>query len=64
MKWLIAIFAAIAAAAVAKFLRRTNPGEVWTQATEATSSFAKNAADKAASAATAAADEPKGPVPQ
>ena len=55
MKWLIAIFAAIAAGAVAKFLRRKNPGGVWTRSTETTSSFGKNVADKAASAATAAA---------
>ena len=48
VKWLIGIFAAIAAAAVAVFLGRKNPAGVWTQVTEATSSFGKNPADKSA----------------
>jgi hypothetical protein len=61
MKLLIAILAAIAAA-VGVFLWRKNPGGVWTQATDATSSFGKTAADKVAGAATAAADEVKGAV--
>jgi hypothetical protein len=62
VKFLIAALAAIAAAAVGVFLWRRNPGGVWTQATDATSSFGKTAADKVASTATAAADEIKGAV--
>ena len=72
LKWLIGIFAAIAAAAVALFLGRKNPGGVWTQVTEATSSFGKNvapksahkSAHKSARAATPAVDEIKGKAPQ
>jgi hypothetical protein len=60
MKWLIAVLAAVGAAAVGVFLWRKNPGGAWTQATDATSSFGKAAADKVAGAATAAADEVKG----
>lgn len=76
LKWLIGIFAATAAAAVAVFLGRKNPGGVWTQVTEVTSSFGKNvapksahrsahrSAHKSASAATPPADEIKGEAPQ
>ena len=60
MTWLIAALAAIGAVAVAVFLWHRNPKNVWTQATDATSSFGKAAADKVASTAVAAADEVKG----
>jgi hypothetical protein len=60
MKFLIAVLAAIAAAAVGVFLWRKNPKDVWTQASDTTSSFGKAAADKVASTATAAADTFKG----
>ena len=60
MKWLIAALAAICAVAVGVFLWRKNPKDVWTQATDATSSFGKTAADKVASTAVAATDEVKG----
>jgi hypothetical protein len=59
MKWLIAALAAIGAVAVAVFVWH-RPKNVWTQATDATSSFGKAAADKVASTAVAAADEVKG----
>jgi hypothetical protein len=76
LKWLIGIFAAITAAAVAIFLGRKNLGGVRTQVAEATSSFGRNtahksahksghkSAHKSASAATPAADETKGAAPQ
>jgi hypothetical protein len=64
MKLLIALLAAIGAAAVAGFIYwRRNPkavNSVWTQATDATTSFTKSAADAAAEAATSAADAVKG----
>jgi hypothetical protein len=53
MKLLIVILTAIAAAGAGVFLWRRNPGGVWTQATDATSSFGKTTADKVASTATA-----------
>ena len=64
MKWLIAVLAAIAAAGIGAFLWRKNAKDVWTQATDATSSFGKTASDKVGDAASTAGDEIKDAVAQ
>jgi len=64
MKWLIPLAAAGVAAGAGVFfwLRKPKPKSAWARATDATSSVAKSAADKAGSVATAAADGVKGAV--
>jgi hypothetical protein len=64
MKWLIPLVAAGAAAGAGVFfwLRKPKPRSAWSRATDATSSVAKSAAEKASSVAAAAAGGVKGAV--